>query len=178
MKKHKILLIVVCVVFALATLCACMSDDLEGRIKVIEKTSAQAKTVTKKLTIQDGETVVYSLESVADASSDGYNVTKTETALNDSFEMATTTETATAQSLSIIHLTTENVFACTIEDNNMSCIILKENVANVLELSNNYVPNGVCDLQCVFENEKIASISCSFVTENNHTVTYLYTFSY
>ncbi len=178
MKKHNILLTVVCIVFALATLCSCMPDDVDGCIKLIEKTSASAKTITKKLTITDGETVVYSIESIAEASADGYNVNQTETSLNDSFEMATTTQTSTVKSVSTVNLTTESIAACSIEKNNMSCIILKENVANVLGLSSSYVPNGIANMQCVFENEKIASISCNFVTENNHTVTYLFTFSY
>lgn len=175
MKRKSIILIAF--VLALATLLLCCCSDeakLDKAINNMTKSLNSVTEMTQSVTVTDGDVTVYTMEKKVTVDGDNVNVELTEGKLSGDFTLQTTTATSTSnketQLVLPLTLSSENVAIFTLTNEALTCVITKDNLANVLG-AEDYVSAGDVSVVCALNNNKLQEMTCSFVTVSSKTVT-------
>lgn len=175
MKKYKVLSIIICLSLLVVALCSCSAEQkFDSAVSKITKRLSSAKTVTKTVTVKDGDTIVYQYVKRAEFNGNEANVTIEKSELSSDFTLKKTEESLTADKVSQlslpINLQSSNVDFFVLANDSISCIAGRDKAAALLG-ADNYAAAGDINVNCVLQKGSLITLDCNYATSSQRSVT-------
>lgn len=184
MKKNRFIIISVLLIVTSVALCACNADKTVKKfVGYMNSSVNEVKSVKSEIEVKDGDTFLYGYTRNMTIQGTEADVETTETKLNSSFELSSSTDVAHVndvdrKTLIPVSISLSGITAVTTVKTGFSCEITPDNFASVLKLGYYGSIDGNAKLDCVFSGKKLTSVRCGYTTTSGKNVSVLYTYSY